>query len=88
MSDDPLLPPIMQTPGLRLVAIVHDEGQTIMKFVTQRKRVREVVLILTDHDPIYGYSMYDETTNTITHYSGIFGDPTLDAVDPEGPWGV
>ena len=40
---DPTLPPIMQTPGLRLVAIGQtSEGKPYLKFITNRKRVVDV----------------------------------------------
>jgi hypothetical protein len=88
---DPSLPPVMQTPGLRLVAIGQtDDGRSYMKFTTNRRRMPDVVIIIAN-DPtkfVYVYSLFDDNTSTIQHYAGVYGDPTKDQPDNEGPWGV
>lgn len=88
---DPALPPILQTPGLRLVAIgTADDGRQWLKFITNRRKVNDVIVIITN-DPttlVYSYSLYDEETETTQRYIGTYGDPTRDRPDPDGPWGI
>ena len=81
----------MRTPGLRLVAIGQtEEGKPYLKFITNRKRVVDVIIVITN-DPttlVYSYTLFDDETETTQRYLGTYGDPTLDRPDPEGPWGA
>jgi hypothetical protein len=81
----------MQTPGLRLVGIgTTPDGRPYFKFITNRKRVVDVIVVLTN-DPttlVYSYQLFDEETETTQRYLGTYGDPMRDRPDPEGPWGA
>jgi hypothetical protein len=87
---DPSLPPIMQTPGLKLVTIgTTNDGRQYLKFITSRRRVPVVIIITNDPTAlVYAYNLYDEETHTTQWYIGTYGDPTHDQPDPAGPWGV
>lgn len=88
---DPTLPPILQTPGLRLVAIGTTEtGHQWLKFTTSRVKVNDVILVMTSNPTtlIYSYSLYDHETETTQRYTGPYGDPKRDQPDDDGPWGV
>lgn len=75
------LPPILATPGLRLLEIGEDEKGAYLKFGATRRRVREVTVYLMTGVKVewqYVYSMWDPTTRTVTTYRGKHGDPTKD----------
>lgn len=88
---DPALPPILQTPGLRLVAMgTTPDGRPWLKFTTSRVKVNDVIIVMTN-DPttlVYSYTLYDHATETTQRFTGTYGDPTRDHPDPDGPWGV
>ena len=79
----PFLPPIMQTPGLRLVAIGERDGKPFLKFSTagDEAGVREVVLFVKTRGPIqFVYSTYDKETHTTISYAGPHGDMEKDTI--------
>lgn len=81
------IPPIMLTPGLRLVDITYDEDGCIrMKFfASATSKVREVTVIIMTDQPTrveYGYAIWDRTTSTVVTYRGPYGDPRRDELGP------
>ena len=82
-TSDNLLPPVLVTADLRLVALgTNDDGTSWMRFATMGRSahpVREVVVaIKTASKLIYEYSIYDGTLQTINQYRGEHGDPEHD----------
>lgn len=89
MNEQPL-PPILKVPGLQLVAMgTTEKGHPFFKFATvgghgsNFMRLQEVVLYVTSDKPVklkYAYSIYDETTRSLTSYHGTNGDPERDTL--------
>ena len=75
------LPPILQTPGLRLIEIGNNEKGAYLKFAVDENDVREVTVYMQAVGPVkwmYEYSIWDEATRTVSSYKGRRGDPTRD----------
>lgn len=76
-------PPIMLTPGLRLIGVGKlPNGQAFMKFATTGRSsnpIREVaVLITSGSEWVFEYAYWDADTRLIKTYRGIHGDPDKD----------
>lgn len=82
MNETPHIPPILATPGLRLVDVgTTESGTPYFMFHARRGPIREVVVYMRTEHPtrfVYGYAIRDNTTRTETAYHGIYGDPELD----------
>jgi hypothetical protein len=81
---DSMLPPIMQIPGLQLVAIGIDKKKhPYLKFATPGGRasspLREVIITIEVAGTIeYEYAIYDSTMQMVNVYRGEHGDPDKD----------
>jgi len=78
-----LLPPILQTPGLVVVAVGKTvDGRSYLKLATTGRSsnpVREVVIVVETGGTFeYEYSIYDRSIAQIVTYRGMFGDPEQD----------
>lgn len=78
-----LLPPVLATPDLRLVACGSEkDGTAWMRFATAGRSsnpVREVVILVRTAGKFsYEYSIYDGSLHTINQYRGDHGDPEQD----------
>jgi hypothetical protein len=89
---DPPLPPIMRTPGLRLIAIGTDQkGRTYLKFSTDSGRHPNIVVLLTNRATkvTYAYTVVeqlDDITDSVTTHVGPYGDPALDPTNDTFLW--
>lgn len=80
MTIEPL-PPILLTPGLRLIEMGTNRQGTYLKFGVDNNDVREITIYMISPGPTtwkYVYSMWDEATRTVITYRGKHGDPTKD----------
>ena len=79
------LPPILRG-DLRLDSIGQSEhGYPFVRFISEDDddTVRSVVVYLTTSKPtklLYGYSVWDPETRSLTSYHGEYGDPLRDSV--------
>jgi hypothetical protein len=83
MSEQHLLPPVLATPDLRVVAAgVEKDGTPWLRLATMGRSsnpVREVVvLVRTAGGFDYEYSIYDGSLHIINQYRGQYGDPDQD----------
>lgn len=81
------LPPILQTPGLKLVGLREEEGHQYLVFRTSNRRNKPIVVVVRVFAPgefIYIYTVTDRRTKTIITYQGPHGDPLRDEADPIG----
>ena len=75
------LPPVLLSPGLKLIEIGEDDKGAYLKFAAMRGRVRMVTCYLLADGPIrweYAYAIYDPSTKTVVSYQGRHGDPGKD----------
>jgi len=75
------IPPILKTPGLRVIEIGENEHGAYLKFAVDEGDVREVTILMQSNQPVrwaYQYSVYDRTTETVVTYRGRYGDPQRD----------
>jgi hypothetical protein len=79
----PELPPILRTPGLRLIGISSDNGWTHFHFESKRPK-REVMIAVSGHNVRFTYTMIDAETHTLISYHGPHGDPERDEISVIG----
>ena len=79
-EESPFIPPILR--NTQFVGILLGKGVQTMLFMTQDPDVKSgfirVNVRFLGGPPVYDYSKWDPTTNTLIHYEGTHGDPSLD----------
>lgn len=79
-SPIPYIPPILR--GCEFVGIVAGDRVQTMLFRSPDRNVVggfvQVNVRFVAGPPTYDYSIWDPSTNTVTHYEGRHGDPSQD----------
>lgn len=80
------LPPILQTPGLKLVGMAADGGNQYLIFKTPRRKppVMVAVRVVGPGGFVYVYTVINHDTHTMTTYVGPYGDPSKDQSELDG----
>lgn len=80
------LPPILRTPGLKLIGMRQDGGNQYLVFSTPRRKhpVMVAVRVVGPGGFVYVYTVMSHDTQTMITYVGPYGDPTKDQSELDG----